>query len=142
MILTQILADEINVGYGHLYNEAVAKLDGVVPRDMEDFVARLSSARGVVEIETTSGGIIMLDADEVQEARRRGSSRATTSRAIARPACPARSTAAPPLRAAAAEQRVRASSRVACADVGSAPQAARPAGRRSRRPDRPILCTR
>ena len=28
VILTQILADEINVGYGHLYNEAVAKLDG------------------------------------------------------------------------------------------------------------------
>ena len=68
VILTQILADEINVGYGHLYNEAVAKLDGVVPRDMEDFVARLSSARGVVEIETTSGGIIILDADEIRKA--------------------------------------------------------------------------
>ena len=39
MILTQILADEINVGYGHLYNEAVATLDGHVPRDMDDFVA-------------------------------------------------------------------------------------------------------
>jgi S1-C subfamily serine protease len=68
VILTQILADEINVGYGHLYNEAVAKLDGVCPRDMEDFVARLSGAHGVVEIETTSGGIIMLDADEVRRA--------------------------------------------------------------------------
>jgi S1-C subfamily serine protease len=67
VILTQILADEINVGYGHLYNEAVAKLDGVTPKDMEDFVARLSSARGVVEIETTSGGVIMLDADEVRK---------------------------------------------------------------------------
>ena len=30
VILTQILADEINVGYGHLYNEAVATLDGRV----------------------------------------------------------------------------------------------------------------
>jgi S1-C subfamily serine protease len=68
VILTQILADEINVGYGHLYNEAVAKLDGLIPRDMEDFVARLSEAHGVVEIETTSGGIIMLDADEVRKA--------------------------------------------------------------------------
>jgi S1-C subfamily serine protease len=71
VILTQILADEINVGYGHLYNEAVAKLDGHIPRDMEDFVARLSAARGVVEIETTSGGIIMLDADEVRKATAR-----------------------------------------------------------------------
>jgi S1-C subfamily serine protease len=71
VILTQILADEINVGYGHLYNEAVATLDGKVPRDMEDFVSRLSSARGVVEITTTSGGMIMLDADEVRKASAR-----------------------------------------------------------------------
>ncbi len=71
VILTQILADEINVGYGHLYNEAVATLDGRVPRDMEDFVARLSAARGVVEIVTTSGGMIMLDADEVRKATTR-----------------------------------------------------------------------
>lgn len=68
VILTQILADEINVGYGHLYNEAVATLDGRIPRDMEDFVTRLSAAHGVVEITTTSGGIIMLDADEVRRA--------------------------------------------------------------------------
>jgi hypothetical protein len=71
VILTQILADEINVGYGHLYNEAVAKLDGVVPRDMEDFVARLTTARGVVEIETTSGGLIILDSEEVRKANPR-----------------------------------------------------------------------
>ena len=68
VILTQILADEINVGYSHLYNEAVATLDGRVPRDMEDFVARMSAAQGVVEITTTSGGVIMLDADEVRAA--------------------------------------------------------------------------
>jgi S1-C subfamily serine protease len=68
VILTQILADEINVGYGHLYNEAVAKLDGRVPRDMNDFVTRLSSAHGVVEIETTSGGLIIFDTEEVRRA--------------------------------------------------------------------------
>jgi len=71
VVLTQILADEINVGYGHLYNEAIAKLDGVPPRDIEDFVQRLSSARGVVEIETTSGGMIMLDSEEVRKATAR-----------------------------------------------------------------------
>ena len=68
VILSQILADEINVGYGHLYNEAVATLDGKVPRDLEDFVARLSAARGVIELTTTSGGILMLDAAEVRRA--------------------------------------------------------------------------
>ncbi len=68
VVLTQILADEINIGYGHLYNEAIAKLDGTPPRDMHDFVSRLSAARGVVEIETTSGGLIMLDAEDVRQA--------------------------------------------------------------------------
>jgi len=68
VILTQILADEINVGYAHLYNEAVATLNGHAPLDMEEFVGMLSSAHGVVEITTTSGGMIMLDADEVRKA--------------------------------------------------------------------------
>ncbi|MGE5185389.1 MAG: S1C family serine protease [Acidobacteriota bacterium] len=68
VILTQILADEINVGYAHLYNEAVATLNGRQPLDMVDFVQLLSSAHGVVEITTTSGGMIMLDADEVRKA--------------------------------------------------------------------------
>jgi S1-C subfamily serine protease len=68
VILTQILADEINVGYAHLYNEAVATLNGKQPLDMVDFVQQLSAARGVVEITTTSGGMIMLDADEVRKA--------------------------------------------------------------------------
>jgi len=68
VILTQILADEINIGYSHLYNEAVATLNGRTPLDMDDFVEQLSNARGVVEITTTSGGMIMLDADEVRKA--------------------------------------------------------------------------
>ena len=71
VILTQILADEINVGYGHLYNEAVATLDGKAPIDMEDFVTRLSGARGIIEITTTSGGVIMMDAAEVKVATAR-----------------------------------------------------------------------
>jgi PDZ domain len=99
VILTQILADEINVGYGHLYNEAVAKLDGITPKDMEDFVARLSAARGVVEIETTSGGVIMLDADEVRKATPRILNRyhIPRDRTVGLPGA---APAAPPLRAA------------------------------------------
>ena len=71
VILTQVLADEINVGYAHLYNEAVATIGGKIPIDMEDFVAKLSETRGVVEIVTTSGGMIMLDAEEVRKATAR-----------------------------------------------------------------------
>jgi S1-C subfamily serine protease len=71
VILTQILADDINVGYGHLYNEGVAGVNGVVPRDMIDFVQRLQTATGIVEITTSSGGVIVLDADDVKRARPR-----------------------------------------------------------------------
>lgn len=100
VILTQILADEINVGYAHLYNEAIATLNGKAPLDMVDFVQQLSSAHGVVEITTTSGGMIVLDADEVRKA---------TPRILARyhiprdrtPGLPGAAPAvAPPLRAA------------------------------------------
>ncbi|HLL25729.1 MAG TPA: PDZ domain-containing protein, partial [Kofleriaceae bacterium] len=99
VILTQVLADEINVGYGHLYNEAVAKLDGVTPRDMEDFVARLSAARGVIEIQTTSGGVIMLDADEVRKATPRILTRYHIPRDRT-PGLPGAAPMTPPLRAA------------------------------------------
>ncbi|NVB79946.1 MAG: trypsin-like serine protease [Kofleriaceae bacterium] len=99
VILTQILADEINIGYSHLYNEAIATLNGKQPLDMVDFVQQLSSAHGVVELTTTSGGMIMLDADEVRKA---------TPRILARyhiprdrtPGLPG-SLESPPLRAAA-----------------------------------------
>jgi S1-C subfamily serine protease len=68
VILTQILADEINIGYSHLYNEAVATVNGVTPKNLADFVARLTSIKGVVEITTTSGGMVMLDSEEVARA--------------------------------------------------------------------------
>jgi S1-C subfamily serine protease len=71
VILTQILADEINQGYGHLYNEGVAKLNGAPPVDLADFSRRMSAAQGVVEITTSSGGVIMLDADEARLANPR-----------------------------------------------------------------------
>ncbi|MEZ4368810.1 MAG: trypsin-like peptidase domain-containing protein [Kofleriaceae bacterium] len=45
VILTQVLADDVNLGYGHLANEAIVKVDGVVPRDMVDLVERIGVAR-------------------------------------------------------------------------------------------------
>ncbi|HSD86358.1 MAG TPA: trypsin-like peptidase domain-containing protein [Kofleriaceae bacterium] len=100
VILTQILADEINVGYAHLYNEAIATLNGKQPLDMVDFVEQLSAARGVVEITTTSGGMIMLDADEVRKATPRILTRyhIPRDRTPDLPGAPAAST--PPIRAA------------------------------------------
>ena len=62
--LTQILDTPLTKGYGHLYNELVATVNGAVPRDLSDFIAMLPPT-GRVRIETTSGGVIVLDAEEV-----------------------------------------------------------------------------
>ncbi len=71
VILTQILADEINQGYAHLYNEGVVSVNGAMPLDMNDFVARVLGATGILEIQTSSGGVIMLDTTEVRTATAR-----------------------------------------------------------------------
>ncbi len=68
VILTQILADEINVGYGHLYNEVIATVNGEIPRDLADLVRRVEAARGAIEIGTTSGGVLLLDSEQVGKA--------------------------------------------------------------------------
>ncbi len=68
VVLTRILEDELTTGYAHLYNEAIARLDGAPVRDWRDFVDRLDTARGTVIIETTSAGRIVLDAQEVRAA--------------------------------------------------------------------------
>jgi hypothetical protein len=67
---------------------------------MVDFVESLSSAHGVVEITTTSGGMIMLDADEVRKATPRILERyhIPRDRTPGLPGSPP--AAAPPLRAA------------------------------------------
>ena len=71
VILTQCLADEINVGYSHLYNEAIVAVNGVMPKNLIDFATRCHSATGAVEIKTSSGGIIMFNAAEVKSAAAR-----------------------------------------------------------------------
>lgn len=68
VIITQVLADEINVGYAHLHSEGVITVDGKVPIDMAAFVEQLDAADGISEIVTSSGGVIMLDATRVRAA--------------------------------------------------------------------------
>jgi S1-C subfamily serine protease len=71
VVLTQVLADEINVGYEHLYSESVIAVDGRMPRDMADFAGTLEASRGLVEIRTSSDGYIVLDAEKVRAATAR-----------------------------------------------------------------------
>jgi S1-C subfamily serine protease len=71
LVLSQILADELTIGYGNLYHEGVAEVCGKPVRNMRELVTRLDKARGAVEVKTTSGGTIMLDVTAAREANPR-----------------------------------------------------------------------
>jgi hypothetical protein len=62
--LTQVLSDELNVGYEDLANRCVTKINGDPPRHMSDFVKRLEASCGLVELELSSGESIVFDAAE------------------------------------------------------------------------------
>lgn len=68
VVLTQVLADEINVGYGSAYDKAVETVNGKAPRDLAEVVELIEGAKGIVEIVLTSGAIIALDTEEVKAA--------------------------------------------------------------------------
>lgn len=71
VILTQILADEVNIGYEHLYNEGIISVNGDTPRDMQDFVTKVEAAQGHVHIETSSKGVMTLRTPDADAARPR-----------------------------------------------------------------------
>jgi S1-C subfamily serine protease len=61
VVLTQVLADEINMGYGELDNHGVATVCGVGPRNMRHFVALVEGATDALEILTHGAYRIVLD---------------------------------------------------------------------------------
>ena len=71
IVLSQILAEETNVGYEGFHSESVLELNGVVPVDMTDFVKRLDEAKGLVEIRTSAQGLIVLDAEIARSANKK-----------------------------------------------------------------------
>lgn len=69
--LTQVLADEVNVGYEARYCESVVTIDGHEPRDLKDFVDRVQSAEGTLRLEMSSGCLVVLDVDSARQAHAR-----------------------------------------------------------------------
>jgi len=65
VILCQILADEINVGYEGLYSESVVSVNGKKIRDLKHFVSLIESSRDIVKMRTSSGSVIVLNVEEV-----------------------------------------------------------------------------
>ena len=71
VILTQILADQVNVGYEHLYSESIVSVNGRKPRDMHEFVDLVESSQDTVEFKTSSDGIIVLGVKDARTANER-----------------------------------------------------------------------
>ncbi|MEM9453718.1 MAG: serine protease [Myxococcota bacterium] len=69
--LTQVLADEVNVGYEARYCESVVTVDGHQPRDLEDFVHRVQGAKDTLRLEMSSGCLVVLDVSSVRQAHAR-----------------------------------------------------------------------
>lgn len=71
IVLSQVLADAVNVGYERRLNESVATVNGTPPCDMRDFVRLLSRAQGTVEIRLSSNSLIVLDVPALTAASHR-----------------------------------------------------------------------
>ena len=71
VVLSQVLAEETNVGYEGFHSESVVEVNGVAPVDMADFVTMLDNAKGLVKISTSAHGIIVLDAETARKANKR-----------------------------------------------------------------------
>ncbi|MDO8348901.1 MAG: serine protease [Planctomycetota bacterium] len=71
IVLAQVLADAVNVGYEPFVNDLVVAVNGHAPVDMADFVARIDACRGEVVLKLSSGGTVLLVASEARIAQAR-----------------------------------------------------------------------
>lgn len=72
VIIADVLADEVNMGYENVYWEIVDQVNGQEVAGMEELVELLESNRGEFQvIETERGDQIVLDRKEARKSRRR-----------------------------------------------------------------------
>lgn len=71
ILLNQVLADEMNVGYERLNNGIIYKMNGRTPRNMKEFVQKIENSKTVIELETSNHSLIVLDPKAVQFANER-----------------------------------------------------------------------
>jgi S1-C subfamily serine protease len=66
IILSQILADQINVGYESFYSESVLSVNGKKPRDLRHMLSLVETSGSAVEVRTSSNALIVIDVKEAQ----------------------------------------------------------------------------
>jgi S1-C subfamily serine protease len=71
IVLSQVLADPLNVGYGPLQCASVDRVNGIVPHDMRAFVQALDAASGTLELSMSGHTRMILQVDEARDAHAR-----------------------------------------------------------------------
>ncbi len=71
VVLSRVLADEVNVGYEALPVETVEAVNGTTPRNLAHFVHLVDSSQGRVQITMSSHNVVVLDVEAAREANRR-----------------------------------------------------------------------
>lgn len=71
VVLQQVLADAVNVGYEPFTNDVVVEVNGTMPVDLRDFVKRVDEAQGEVVLRLSSGAKVLFDAREARAAHQR-----------------------------------------------------------------------
>lgn len=71
VVLVEVLADDVNVGYESFAYDTIVAVGGVRPRDMRDFVARVDAAKDRVELLTSTDAVLVVDVAAAAAASRR-----------------------------------------------------------------------
>jgi S1-C subfamily serine protease len=71
VVLAQVLADEVNVGYEHFHNDVIVEVNGVKPRSLRALVAMVDASKGEVVLRTGSGGLVLIDGTAAKKAQAR-----------------------------------------------------------------------
>ncbi len=71
VVIAQVLADAVNVGYAPFTNDLVVEVGGQKPANLADFVRAVDAAAGELVLKTSSGGTILLDVDAARAAHER-----------------------------------------------------------------------
>ena len=71
VVLAEVLADAVNVGYEAFHNDIVSSVNGKPPVDMLDFIQIVDQADGEVVIKLSSGATVLLDAKTARAAQAR-----------------------------------------------------------------------
>lgn len=72
VVVAQVLADEVNVGYASFAETTVLSVNGKAPKDIQDMARTLAEIEhGDVEIRTSYGGFLLFDAEKARTANAR-----------------------------------------------------------------------